>query len=106
MPCGSLLSGGRVHQESVDAKKENKDESNEESDGARAQESQQGNQGLEMTTTDDPINETDFLGRNGWHKAAEKGKLFSKCPYQGSRWPLWDSWKSTKLHISIKKKNL
>ena len=27
MPCGSLLSGGGVHQESVDAKKENKDES-------------------------------------------------------------------------------
>ena len=61
----------------MESKEENKDESNEESDGARAQESQQGNQGLEMTTTDDPINETDFLGRNGWHKAAEKGKIFS-----------------------------
>ena len=86
----------------LESKEENQDESNEESDGARGQERQQGNQGLEMTITDDPINETDFLGRNGWHKAAEKGKIFSTCPYQGSRWPLWDSGKSTKLYISIK----
>ena len=62
----------------LESKEENQDESNEESDGARGQERQQGNQGLEMTITDDPINETDFLGRNGWHKAAEKGKIFSK----------------------------
>ena len=62
----------------LESKEEDKDELNGESDGARAQESQQGNQGLEMTATDDPINETDFLGRNGWHKAAEKGKIFSK----------------------------
>ena len=62
----------------LESKDENKDESNEESDGARAQESNHGSQGQETTTTDDPINETDFLGRNGWHKAAEKGKIFSK----------------------------
>ena len=74
------------------SKEENKDETNEESDGERAQKSQQGNKGLEMTTTDDPINETDFLGRNGWHKAAEKGKIFIKVlTMQGSRFPLWDS---------------
>ena len=61
-----------------ESKEENKDETNAESDGARAQRSNHGSQGQETTTTDDPINETDFLGRNGWHKAAEKGKIFSK----------------------------